>query len=168
MCIFGTLQSNVVLVFGYVSDVWKGGFGYDERMIGYIKDNRNCFQQAAAYVRGTPEFLGLVVTLEAKEGEITVIRKHTKYLAYPDLRHINCFFLHPSLPLKSRLREVHITTIRERVHQKKIYLSDMLPWHFARGVLAEEDGIPVDWAQYAVGLRRAGSAARRIKILKNT
>ncbi|KAG0554477.1 hypothetical protein KC19_12G094900 [Ceratodon purpureus] len=61
----------VLWVFGYGSLLWKAGFEYDERMIGYIKDYRRVFHQASTDHRGTPEYPGRVVTLEAKEGEVT-------------------------------------------------------------------------------------------------
>ncbi|KAG0596865.1 hypothetical protein M758_UG290500 [Ceratodon purpureus] len=51
----------------------------------------------------------------------------------------------------------YVMELFERVYQKKLYESDMLPWHFARRLLAQEDSVKVDWAQYAVAHRRVGS-----------
>ncbi|KAG0606153.1 hypothetical protein M758_9G118300, partial [Ceratodon purpureus] len=40
----------------------------------------------------------------------------------------------------------YVTELYERVCQKKLKRGDYLPWHFVRGLLAEEDGEAVDWA----------------------
>jgi hypothetical protein len=37
----------VLWVFGYGSLVWKAGFEYDKRIIGYIKGYRRVFHQGA-------------------------------------------------------------------------------------------------------------------------
>lgn len=60
----------------------------------------------------------------------------------------------------------YVKELYERVHQKKLHPSAMLPWHFARGLLAEEDGVQVDWAQYAEGNRRGANRNARMKPLK--
>ncbi|KAG0573895.1 hypothetical protein KC19_VG219400 [Ceratodon purpureus] len=60
----------------------------------------------------------------------------------------------------------YVKELYERVHQKKLHPSDMLPWHFARGLLAEEDGLLVDWAKYTDGNRRGGKRNAKKKILK--
>jgi cation transport regulator ChaC len=61
----------VLWVFGYGSLVWKAGFEYDKRIIGYIKGYRRVFHQASTDHRGTKEYPGRTVTLEPKEGAIT-------------------------------------------------------------------------------------------------
>ncbi|KAG0624621.1 hypothetical protein M758_3G261700 [Ceratodon purpureus] len=42
---------------------------------------------------------------------------------------------------------------------------EWLPYHFARGVLAEHDGVAVDWAQYAVSMRRCGGHNAASKLM---
>lgn len=43
-----TLKNMVLWVFGYGSLLWKAGFEYDEKMIGYIKGYRRVFHQGGA------------------------------------------------------------------------------------------------------------------------
>jgi cation transport regulator ChaC len=84
----------VLWVFGYGSLVWKAGFEYDKRIIGYIKGYRRVFHQASTDHRGTKEYPGRTVTLEPKEGAITwgaVYRisghdEESLVLSYLDLR----------------------------------------------------------------------------------
>lgn len=65
------MKSMVLWVFGYGSLLWKAGFDYDERLVGYIKGYRRVFYQANTDHRGTAAYPGRVVTLEAIEGAIT-------------------------------------------------------------------------------------------------
>ena len=88
-------------VFGYGSLIWKAGFNYDQRLVGFIKDYRRVFYQGPflslslshVYVnssfllifgfvgyyylgstdhRGTVDYPGRTVTLEPAEGEVCV------------------------------------------------------------------------------------------------
>ncbi|EFJ32554.1 hypothetical protein SELMODRAFT_85708 [Selaginella moellendorffii] len=60
----------VLWVFGYGSLVWRAGFNYDERVVGYIKGYQRVFYQGNTDHRGTPENPGRCVTLLPKEESI--------------------------------------------------------------------------------------------------
>ncbi|KAJ7544712.1 hypothetical protein O6H91_09G090400 [Diphasiastrum complanatum] len=58
----------VLWIFGYGSLVWRAGFEYDERVVGYIKDYKRVFYQGCTDHRGTPDNPGRAVTLVPQEG----------------------------------------------------------------------------------------------------
>ncbi|XP_057833686.2 gamma-glutamylcyclotransferase 2-1 [Cryptomeria japonica] len=60
----------VMWVFGYASLVWKPGFEYDEKIVGFIKGHRRVFNLGCIDHRGTPELPARTCTLEAQEGAI--------------------------------------------------------------------------------------------------
>ncbi|KAH0459267.1 hypothetical protein IEQ34_012081 [Dendrobium chrysotoxum] len=60
----------VLWVFGYGSLIWKPGFDFDEKVLGFIKDFRRVFDLACIDHRGTPEHPARTLTLEPKEGAV--------------------------------------------------------------------------------------------------
>ncbi|KAH9305958.1 hypothetical protein KI387_010362 [Taxus chinensis] len=60
----------VMWVFGYGSLVWKPGFEYDDRVVGFIKGYKRVFDVACIDHRGTPDFPARTCTLESQEGAI--------------------------------------------------------------------------------------------------
>eukprot|EP00850_Spirogloea_muscicola_P021227 SM000241S08516 [mRNA] locus=s241:141194:143826:+ [translate_table: standard] len=62
----------VLWIFGYGSLVWRAGFEYDRRVVGYIRGYRRVFYQGSTDHRGTPELPGRTVTLEPQPGAVTL------------------------------------------------------------------------------------------------
>lgn len=60
----------VLWVFGYASLLWKAGFEYDTRVLGFIKGYRRAFHLACFEHRGTPELPARVATLESDDAAI--------------------------------------------------------------------------------------------------
>jgi len=60
----------VFWVFGYGSLIWNPGFEYDEKVLGFIKDYRRCFDVACIDHRGTLENPARTCSLEHNEGAI--------------------------------------------------------------------------------------------------
>eukprot|EP00250_Pteridium_aquilinum_P009355 c18616_g1_i1 orf=670-1377(+) len=60
----------VMWLFGYASLVWKAGFDYDERIVGFIKGYRRVFHLACYEHRGTKELPARVTTLEPEDDAI--------------------------------------------------------------------------------------------------
>lgn len=54
-----------VWIFGYASLIWKPGFAYEERVVGFIKGYRRALHLACTEHRGTPYLPARVATLEA-------------------------------------------------------------------------------------------------------
>ncbi|KAL2620695.1 hypothetical protein R1flu_000900 [Riccia fluitans] len=69
--VYSSLPKMVVWVFGYGSLIWKTGFEYDERVVGYIKNYKRAYTQGSIDHRGTIDKPGRTVTLEYEEGAIT-------------------------------------------------------------------------------------------------
>nr|XP_010943110.1 gamma-glutamylcyclotransferase 2-3 isoform X4 [Elaeis guineensis] len=68
----------VMWVFGYGSLIWKTGFHYDERVVGFIRGYRRVFYQGSTDHRGTPDFPGRTVTLQAFPGELCYLEVREK------------------------------------------------------------------------------------------
>ncbi|KAG0573170.1 hypothetical protein KC19_VG154300 [Ceratodon purpureus] len=60
----------------------------------------------------------------------------------------------------------YVSELYKRVYQKPLWNCTALPWHFTRGLLGEEDGLNVEWAQYAISLRRRGKRNRAPTLIK--
>jgi len=63
-------KSQVLWTFGYASLIWKPGFNYSKRVVGYIKDYKRRFYQGTTTHRGTPEWPGRVATIIKDDNSI--------------------------------------------------------------------------------------------------
>nr|XP_010943112.1 gamma-glutamylcyclotransferase 2-3 isoform X6 [Elaeis guineensis] len=104
----------VMWVFGYGSLIWKTGFHYDERVVGFIRGYRRVFYQGSTDHRGTPDFPGRTVTLQAFPGELCYLEDPDSmtpaingvmvYMASPDTR-TNKNYLGPA-PLEEMAKQI--------------------------------------------------------------
>ncbi|KAI5081649.1 hypothetical protein GOP47_0001392 [Adiantum capillus-veneris] len=60
----------VMWIFGYASLMWRAGFDYDERIVGFIRGYRRVFHLACFEHRGTHDLPARVATLEPEEDAI--------------------------------------------------------------------------------------------------
>ncbi|MCO5603167.1 hypothetical protein L7F22_057314 [Adiantum nelumboides] len=68
--VLASASKMVVWIFGYASLIWKAGFEYDERVVGFIRGYRRAFHLACFEHRGTLELPARVATLEQDEDAI--------------------------------------------------------------------------------------------------
>ncbi|XP_037452206.1 gamma-glutamylcyclotransferase 2-2-like [Triticum dicoccoides] len=60
----------VLWVFGYGSLIWKPGFDFDEKILGFIKGYKRTFNLACIDHRGTPQHPARTCTLESEDEDI--------------------------------------------------------------------------------------------------
>ncbi|XP_025012160.2 gamma-glutamylcyclotransferase 2-3 isoform X4 [Ricinus communis] len=101
----------VMCVFGYGSLIWKAGFNYDDRLVGFIKGYRRVFYQGSTDHRGTPEYPGRTVTLLPADGEVCdpaattpAVSRVMVYIGSEDKKH-NKNYLGPA-PLEDIAKQI--------------------------------------------------------------
>ncbi|XP_042418223.1 gamma-glutamylcyclotransferase 2-3 isoform X1 [Zingiber officinale] len=90
-------------VFGYGSLIWKAGFHYDERRVGFVRGFRRVFYQGSTDHRGTPDFPGRTVTLEP-------------------LTEATCWGVAYRIPEEEKKIALESLEIREKQYDLKVYL----------------------------------------------